>query len=304
MPAHRKTIVIFAALLAIALVLVGGYFGRKKPSTAVEAQTASADESATSTLVLRQGSSFLLQQEALAFEGKFDLVEPKQNKRRVTLASFQPGVSANIEWELTQLVLTDEAKAELKAYEDGGKQGEAPKPSYGQIQGGGTLAEIGLKSHDLSLPAEWDMGNHVDRSGTFFISGDVYQELARTGYSTVYIGVFDAARMAVGMDANQNALIEAISDRVKSLDRKMDVNLMKAEKGVADYPVKINGKDSIVKAIKARNWYGEILVLDDPLNPLVLQFTFDPDLEGIKASERDVKVLKGLLSYNVTEINP
>jgi hypothetical protein len=298
-----KTIAASAAVLAIALVLGGGCFGKKNANPG-SAEPPSSAETAASPVILRGGSSFLIQQEAIAFEGKFDLVEPKQNKRRVTLASFQPGVSTNIDWEWNQLVLTDEAKSALKAYEDGGKQGDAPKPSYGQIQGGGTLSDIGLKSHDLSLPAEWDVGDRVDRAGTLFVSGDVYQELSRTGYSTVFIDVANAARMAVGGDEAQNAFLKEIADRAKSLDGKTEVDLMKAEPGRVDYPVKINGMDSTVKAIKAKNWYGEILVLDDPQNPLVLRFDFNPDLEGIKASEHDVKVLKGLLSYSVTEINP
>jgi len=47
-----------------------------------------------------------------------------------------------------------------------------------------------------------------------------------------------------------------------------------------------------------------MLVLDNPQNPLILSFAFNPDLQGVQASQDDVNVLKGLLSYNVTEINP
>jgi len=304
MTAHRRyAFRAFGAILLVCVlaVAVGGGCAKRKT-----AETPSlSDAAAESSFALKEGSSFIIQQTGVAFEGKFDVVVPTHNQRRIVLTSYQPNVSASVAWDLIQLVLTDEARAALKAYEDGGRNGEPPKPEYGQLMESGTVSEIGLKStHDVALPAEWQLGDAADRSSALFVGSDVYQELSRTRYSTVRVDVVGAARKAVGIDADMNALITAISDRAKSLDGKTDVDLMKAEEGRIDYSVKMNGVETTVKAIQARNWYGEMIVLDDARHPLILAFAFDPDLSGIQVAEEDVNALKGLLSYRVAEINP
>jgi hypothetical protein len=297
-------------LIVIGVAVAVGFAKRGGSSPSPSASSTSWGQAAakpdSNSTDFKVGSSFVLEQTVFLFEGNFQTVDPAHDKRKITLSVFDEGSAAEVSWELRQLVLTDESKAAEKTWEEGGKQGAAPQPKYGQLDYGGTLSRISLGStHMIGSPFIWAFGNPVEsKTSEVWVSSDVYGELSRTRSSTVYMNALDAARsVASGNDAMLK-LIGEIRTRAQIVGTRTDVYLMKASEARVDYPVKLNGADTTVKAIKAKNWYGEMLVLDNPKNPLVLSFTFDPDLQGVQASQDNVNLLKGLLSYKIVEINP
>jgi hypothetical protein len=289
------------ALVAVAVVGIG--LARKKPSSS---STNAPSKPISNSTDFKAGSKLVVEQTVFPFEGKFETVEPAHNRKTITVTVFDVGNAAEVTWNQTQLVLTDESKAALKAYEDGGKQGAAPQVKYGQIDSGGTLSQIKLGStHDIGFPLVWALGNPAEsKTSEIWVSSDVYQELSRTRGSTVFTKALTVIRPVVSGNAALTKLVGDIQTRSQIIADRTDVDLMKADEARVDYPVKMNGADTTVKAIRAKSWYGEMLVLDNPQNPLILSFAFNPDLQGVQASQDDVNVLKGLLSYNVTEINP
>ncbi len=306
---ERTKKIVFVAviiLIVIGVIAIGvGCAKKKTPSSSSAAKNGMA-ASASEATDFKVGSSFVLEQTVFPFEGKFETVDPAHDKRTIKVTAFDAGNAAEVTWHLTQLVLTDESKAAEKTWEDGGKQGAAPQPKYGQIDTDGTLSRINLGSmHMIGSPLIWPFGDPSEsKTSEVWVSSDVYQELSRTRSATVYMSALIAARSVAAGNAALTKLIGDIQTRADIIGNRTDVDLMKADETRVDYPVKLNGADTTVKAIKAKNWYGEILVLDNPKNPLILSFTFNPDLQGVQASQDDVNVLKGLLSYKIVEINP
>jgi hypothetical protein len=122
--------------------------------------------------------------------------------------------------------------------------------------------------------------------------------------STVYVDAMSDLAFNSSVQPSLAKLVSDIKDRASSVSSRIDVDLMKADDQPASYQMKVNGKDTTVKAITAKNWYGQITVLDDPQNPLVLAFDFNPPMDGITATPEDVSLLKQLLSYKIVEMNP
>jgi hypothetical protein len=262
-------------------------------------------EEATKAIVFKKGSGFVIQQTVVPFEGKFYIDEPKRSQRFVELSMFSPKHQAELIWQLEQFVETDESKQAREEFEESEHEegAEPPEKKYGQLVSSGMLGTIEfVKSHELYLPIKWKMDEDHARSSSVWVSDDVFQELSRTRNSTVYLDAVETAgEVTLGNEELQTAVAN-LRETVRDVADRTDVDFMKAEGDVVEWPIIVNQQEIKVQAIKARNWFGEIVVLNNPDNPLILKFEFNPNVEGIEAGSEEMNIIRGLLGYEVVEI--
>jgi hypothetical protein len=82
-----------------------------------------------------------------------------------------------------------------------------------------------------------------------------------------------------------------------------DITLVKAVAPEEEYPLTVNGKEIRVKAIRARNWFGEIVVLKNPENPLVLKLSLNPLTYGAAGAVAKSADLKNVFGYEIAKLN-
>lgn len=208
--------------------------------------------------------------------------DSKEGIRILTLERFAPMVYAQFSWKLSR------------------KVGNEMDTVIGALEG------VNLEdSHSLYPPAYWPP-EKIDAKSTsaIWLSRPVYEELAKTKNSTLYFGFTDGS-LCGHMDTAK-VFVDAIgrlSTEAKKVEKTTDVDLTKAEAELADWPLIVNDKKVVVQVIKARNWYGEIVVLNNPQNPLILKMTFNPQNESVLKAVSGDGFLQSLLGYEVVALN-
>jgi hypothetical protein len=286
---HRSYKIVFGIL---ALVLFGfGCWNKQAAVTGGALDIALIDRmnpaDAARAIKFKEGSSFEIHQRAVLINEAVAENDATGSKRVVTVNVFSSKKDAALRWDLRI---------------------EATSPSSTQPteqSAAGSLKAIELnQTHDVMLPVSWPEGE-----GSAFLKGGVwasdncFQELSRTRVSTMYLHVLDPISGLV-KNPTVRASMNDLTLRSGEASARTDLDLMRAQGDLAEYPIQVNGKQIKVQVIKARNWYGEITVLNNPENPLILAFTFDPPtsgsaVEGSKAMDQ----LKSLLSYEITRID-
>lgn len=294
--------------IAGALLLVG--FGCSNATTQTEkpldvsAIQRMSPKDAARAIRFKKGSSFEIHQGAVLTQGQWIEGDPALSARVVTLNAFAPKASAAFQWTLQQKMLTDEYKKALDDFQKGATSTE-PRPSYGLFVTAGSMKGIVLKdTHKLFFPVLWPEGEAARSSSAVWVSEPVYQELTRTRNSTVYLNVTDELQLlAIGNTDVTNALTVMLK-QANDVSARVDLDLMKAEGDVGEASLFVNGNEVKVQVIKARNWYGEMTVLDNPENPLILKFALNPPVTGDAAeASKGMNLLKGLLSFEITRID-
>lgn len=300
---------VYRIFIAAAAILFAGAGCAKTPAQplaapSVEIQKMSPKDAARA-IRFKQGSGFEIHQAALKVQGEFVKGDPALSQRSVTLNEFTPGLNAKLQWTLQQKVETDEYKKTLEEFRTGAT-GTEPKPSYGLMVTAGSLSAINFgNAHKLLFPSLWPDGESAARSASaVWTSKTVYEELSRTRVSTVYLNILDgAAALAAENDDLQKA-IALLRTQSENALKKIDVDLMKAEGDVSNMKLQVNGKEATVQVIRARNWFGEMTVLDNPDNPLILKFSLNPPLTGDSAeASRGMNYLKDLFSFEITRVD-
>lgn len=250
-------------------------------SSPVFEQLAPADAARQLNLVV--GNAILLHQSFSG--GAQSLVSKwgwgKEADYTVIVKKFAPGYFADVAWSRKMMV--------PRPANHPGSAKEIERQLTGTVTGG-----VLQTSHDLYLPTLWNEGDHpAFGSSLLWLSTEEYENFAKTNVSTFRFGFFEKnLTSAVKPNAEFQKLLTELDAETKKPGVK-DVALTMAELP-SEWPLKINGKDVRVEVRKAKNWFGEIVFLNNPQNPLVLQVTLDKKLLGGK--------LDGLFDYTVTEI--
>jgi hypothetical protein len=232
--------------------------------------------------------------------------DSKDGVRIITLERFAPENVANLKWKLSRKVETDASIKARQAYESSGSKGTAPEPVTEMQTVTGGLINVDLTvTHKLFPPAYWPTDNIPSRStSAIWISNEVYEELTKTKTATIYFGITDDFLFGAMNTAQQfSDAINALKASVQKIQNKTDVDLTKADAELAEWPLTVNGKDIKVQVIKARNWYGEIVVLDNPQNPLILKMTFNPVDAGLANLATNNSFLQSLIGYEITRLD-
>lgn len=161
----------------------------------------------------------------------------------------------------------------------------------------GTVVGMDFKSsHEMFLPALWAVGDRgALGASAVWLSVEVFENLSKSGLSTFDFGLLNASLMGqISTSTAFMAEAKALRAEAEKISDRTDVRLTKVTEAGIDWPLKINGKDAAVKALKAKNWFGEMVVLDNPQNPLVLKVK----LEALPGAPN----LSKMLDYEITEL--
>jgi hypothetical protein len=245
---------------------------------------------AARVIAFKEGSSFEIHQRSVLVNDAIAENDATGSKRVVTMNAFTPKANAELRWDL---------RIETPPPSSSTSTAPVEQSTAGSVKG------IDLnQTHDILLPVIWPEGeaNAYER-GTVWASDTCYQELSRTRVSTVYLHVLDFINDRI-KDSAVQATLKDLSSRADEASKSTELDLMRAQGDLADYALEVNGKQVKVQVIKARNWFGEITVLNNPENPLILAFRFDPPTSGSAVEAgRGMDQLKNLLNYEVTRID-
>lgn len=230
--------------------------------------------------------------------------EKKEGTRVIVINRFAPMNVASLSWKLSTKVESDQSKqAREKALKN--KQ-PVPEPVMVNQTAKGDVAGFNLKDTRLMyLPAYWPEKEDAPSLGTsgIWLSADVFEGLARTRVATLDFGILNSELQSGGTKAvDFSRALGTLGEQVKKIGDRTDVYLLKGEPETIAWPLKVNGQEIKVDAIKARSWFGEIIVLNNKQNPLVLKMTFNPLAAGTAGTLTGLGPLAALFGYEITEL--
>lgn len=231
--------------------------------------------------------------------------ENKEGVRTVRVDRFAPMERADVSWKIVQKV---ETEASEKARADATKKKQTvPEPVLEEKVTEGGIDGFNLRdSHDLYVPSYWPTEPHSSSLGAsgIWLSDEVYQGLARNRVATLSFGILDATLQGTfGKLTQLKDAFSLLRGQEAAIENRIDVAKLDGEKDIAEWPLKVNGKDVKVEVIKARNWFGEIVVLNNRQNPLVLKATLNPVATLTGKNATTLGKLQSFVGYEIVELN-
>jgi pimeloyl-ACP methyl ester carboxylesterase len=231
--------------------------------------------------------------------------DDKEGVRTVHVDRFAPLETADVTWKIVKKEETNESqKARAEAAK---KKQKIPEPVLEDRVTEGGVQGFNLKdAHSLYVPAFWPGVLQSSSLGTsgIWLSDEVYQALARNRLATLTFGILDSSLQgAIGKVTQFKNAFAALQGQAAAIENRIDVAKLDGEKDVAEWPLKVNGKNVTVEVLKAHNWFGEIVVLNNAQNPLVLKVTLNPLAASFGQNAAGIATLKSLLGYEVVELN-
>ncbi|MEK7473840.1 MAG: hypothetical protein AAB668_03920 [Patescibacteria group bacterium] len=302
------------AVIGLALALVGAGCARLK---SLEVDQTPIDKTAAveaaEAIQFIPGDTFEIRQTVLGF-GAFipDLLHSKDGVRTVTVKRFAPTHVAELDWELLTTRETESSKklradyeAELKRYPNT----NAPLPTMAteRVTVSGALLGINLRTpHTAFLPTYWPEGTHdmLGEKTGIWLSDDAYMELSRTNRTILNLGVFDdALNQAVKNVVELKDALDTLRQQASEEEAFKDLTELTAEAELIEWPLTVNGEEKKVSAIRGRNWFGEVIVLNSRQNPMILKVTLNPLAAGMDAtSGNGESVMSRLFGYEVNNV--
>ncbi len=234
-------------------------------------------------------------------------------ERSVTIEAFQPSVQASVSWNAqTEQETEPSAKARIE-YErliTNRTRGDVyPPPPLVQMEtvtAHGSVSDIDLVgTQTLALPAYWTAGSRSlggARSG-IWLSERAYREIVNGSSTHVY---FDLTTQAAADLLNSSKEWADAVRRLRSEEAKAaethDPSELVREAATIDWPIIINGHSQTIKAWKAKNAFGELVILANPQNPLVLKASVNPVFPGITSAVQGSIDWNKLFGYEVRRI--
>lgn len=288
---------LFASTLSVLMLLGAGCSWLGGPSSSTSTASGAGlvslkPEDAANKLQFLPGDTLEIQQ-TVAGATLPDWLRSKDGVRQVTITEFAPANTASLRWSTTmekETAASQKAKTEYEAKLKSAK-GDAlaelmkspPKIEYETSNASGTVSAIQLQaSHQLALPFAWPASKDLSLatgSSAIWLSDDAFLELHNTKRTVLNLGFFDEAANAMLKNAKE---LKAAMDRLKTQAVNQekstgeDLTLVKAEPEFIEWPLKVNGQEIKVSAIRGKNWFGEFVVLNNRQNPMVLKLSVNP----------------------------
>lgn len=304
----------FRWLIVAALALAGAgcaWFGGENGRDPAERKSAAVE--AAEAIQFIPGDTFEIRQTVLGF-GAFlpELLNTQEGIRNVTIRRFAPTHVVELDWELVATRETEGSKKLRAEYEaelrrNPGTKTPVPTIATERVTVSGQLLGINLRtSHTALLPAYWQEGtqNALGEKTGLWLSDDAFMELSKTNKTILNLGVFDdALNQAVKNVAELKDALAALRQKASQEEAYKDLTLLEAEPERIEWPLTVNGEKRTVSAIRARNWFGEVIVLDNRQNPIILKVTLNPPVAGMDvAAGNGASVMERLFGYEVNNI--
>lgn len=314
---------LFASLALIALLGAGcdwrslPLVERFSPTTTSTVSLGGTPLEAAKAIQFLPGDTFEVRQTVFGF-GAFlpDLLGSKDGVRMVTMTRFAPSNFANFSWNVTTEKESDASVAARKKYDldlaanprgIGDASGIPPVPVMERVTASGTVMDVSLKTpHSAYLPAYWSSGLNdlMNEKSGIWLSEDAFMELVRTRHTILNLGIFDSeANQAAKNVADLKTALDRLRKQANEDGKFKDLTLLEAEPDFIEYPIQVNGRTVTVSAIKAKNWFGEIIVLNSAQNPLILKVTMNPLASSASdALGGNIALLDKLYGYEISNI--
>ncbi len=315
----KKGILFCVGLVGVVLLGAGCASGNETGSgTLTDAMFVGLDPKAAALKVqFQSGDGFELQQTFFGI-GSFlaTLKNSAEGQRVITIQGYQPQRSADIRWSAEVERETEASKKAREVYEKDLREhpravGEVtPTPPVAVIEkivASGTVSEIDLRdSHKLFPPAYWPeqiFPLHHEK-GALWLSSDAFQELLKTRKTSLSFGLFDeTAAEALKRVRDLQDLVSRLQRQAVDEEKRLDPFLLEADSDFVDWTIKVNGRPVQISAMRARNWFGEVVILNNPQNPLILKLTINPLLAGADGANQGWDRLKNLFGYEVVRVS-
>ncbi|MBU0540221.1 hypothetical protein KKF59_04275 [Patescibacteria group bacterium] len=233
-----------------------------------------------------------------------DSQEIKDGVRTLTIERFAPGVVADVSWRLVTQVETEDSKNARAAAEKA--KTEVPEPSLVDHILTGIVRNFNLSnSHLLYLPSYWPVKDEAPafEAGGLWLSDDAFAGLSRNRVATFDFGILHPSlTTATTLPAEIQKTLEALNSEMKKIENRIDVYRLDGEQDLVEWPLSVNGEDTMVSAIKAHTWFGDLVVLNNAQNPLVLKFDLNPGATGETELFAGQNLLKDFVGYEITSI--
>ncbi len=177
--------------------------------------------------------------------------------------------------------------------------------SWSVASASGTLA-LGsyAEARAMLLPAFWPDGHaEASANGGLWLSRAAYAELVDgDGEAEWRLGLAEGALSAVSRALRTfNDLSAKLAGSATSAPITSPFAIRKTAT-VEAYPLAVDGRIVLVRAVKASGWFGDFLVLAHPENPLILKATVNPLAEPALRALEGAVARWDELGYEITSI--
>lgn len=305
------------ATIIFSLVLLGSGCATVKVSSLTP-------EQAAASIVLSIGDEMIVQPTVLGVGGSVvGWLGADEEERTVTITDWVAGQKVSLDWSIATQVETTESIAAREAYEQtyvsspvGVEIPSEPEPVYEDQLVTGSITSESLASADiLALPEAWPEGDGgVSTSSLIWLSRSHYDELVNTRSTIVSLGLFDESLMRVEDATNQlssivdklSGILDLILDgqeaAVEAEEHTESLLTLEADPKWGEYTLLVNGVQTKVRAVKAKNVFASYTILANANNPLILDIQLTPLSQGNLELLSTGGFVEGFGGYEVTEI--
>ncbi len=203
----------------------------------------------------------------------------------------------------------DELKNHPPVVGVGEAEPEPPAAEYAERIRRGRITATGLSaSRTMTLPALLPEGDQaVEGTSLIWLSPVAFRELRSTRETRWSFGLLDSPLLQpVALVGGLRRALDALRKRLEteaSAAELEDYRRIEAEPDFSSFELEVDGRRVKVRTIVARNWFGELVILDDENNPLVLKATLNPLSGGALDVFSPLGALKALAGYQVLSID-
>jgi hypothetical protein len=243
-----------------------------------------------------------------------------EEERMVTVDEWVAGEKVSVSWSISTQVETAQSAAAREAHRQqyatspvGTDIPKEPEPVYEERVVSGMIASESLASADvLSLPEAWQEGDAgVSESSLIWLSQSHYDELVSTRSTIVSLGLFDESLLKV---EDATGKFVSLVDRLGALvgiDQPVEEETadtdslltLEADPQWGEYRLLVDGVQTRVRVVNAKNAFASYTILANAENPLILEIQLTPLSRGSLELLSSEGFTEGFGGYEVTQIN-
>ncbi len=202
---------------------------------------------------------------------------------------------------------------QLSVTELGGVDGLSFIWQEGELDQGNQISLPNIAAtRKMLLPLFWPRGElYLSDYASIWLSDAAFEELLRTGKTHWSLGIDQNPLLGPAQEdttiktslKNLNQWIKELSGLTnQTTQKKFEFNYLTVLTPSQNYSLKLNQKTVQVEVIEAGNDLFRYKILNNPQNPLILEFELAPNLPTVSMAGKNLFLLKSLLEYRIKEI--
>lgn len=297
----RRTLLI---LLSLTLSLASCRRTPQHPNSPGDVGAGESPAALTEKLKLKPGMRIHLRQFNLAWGDQWIPLAPGvAGQRTLTIVNPSSAEGLSFTWDLKAPDSSSTSPESDLHSQPNAKT--APQFQIKGWEGKMTLANA-TTSRRLTLPAFWPDGElYLSNASAIWLSDRSFEELKKTRKTEWGPGILNNPLLGPlqGLKLLESGLAKVQAQVEQSPEKQSSANEIKAEKRPTNYSLKINDVAHEVEVLEAGNWLVRYKILNNAQNPLILEVSFLPKASAGEQLFSALTPLKGLLEYQVTEID-